>query len=28
LLFLWLELFIHFQLPGAGEVDGCNKWVS
>jgi hypothetical protein len=28
LLFLWLVLFIHFQLPGAGEVDGCNKWVS
>jgi hypothetical protein len=28
LLFWWLALFIHFQLPGAGEVDGCNKWVS
>lgn len=28
LLFWWLVLFIHFQLPGAGEVDGCNKWVS
>ena len=28
LLFWWLVLFIHFQLLGAGEVDGCNKWVS